>query len=233
MEVNQRDDKECEMKPIGQIVKNRFSLTITAIAVLLMVGCTTTERVRVDPRVNLADYQTIGIVEFSGNSKDNLEVAVTQKFMQYVQSAQPSVRFLELGSERELLREVRRNKLDAKSVKAIGKSYQLDALFTGYMTFSEVKPSFNLSTNLKSMKAKAYIEGVLNTRLWETGTGATRWTKSTTSQQNVAKVNLSDGGPISLGVNDPNEKYAELIRGLVKTNTKDFFPYYITRKVNN
>lgn len=217
---------------IKHVASNRLFFVLAALAVFLMVGCSHTERVRVPPRVDLAGYQTIGIVEFSGNSKDNLEPMVTQNFMQSVQSAQPNVRFIELGAEGQLLREIKRKRLDSKSVKAIGKSYQVDALFTGYMKFSEVKPSIKLSTNLKSMKAKAYIEGALNTRLWQANNGATRWTKSTTGQQSVANVNLNNAGPISFGVNDPKEKYGPLIQDVVKTNTKDFYSYYVTRKVN-
>ena len=216
---------------MNQSVKMRLIIFCTAIAVLVSFGCTTTEKVRMDPKVNLTEYQTIGIIEFSGNSKENLEPMVTQNFMQSVQTAQPNVRFLELGTEIDLLREVNRSRLDSKSVKAIGKSYEVDAVFTGNMNFSEVKPSFNLSTDLRSLSAKAYVEGTLNTRLWESKNGATRWTKASISKKSVANVGVSEKGPVSFGVNDPNEKYADLINGLVKSNTRDFYPYYVTRTV--
>ena len=207
-------------------------LFFTTVVLFALMACSHTENVRVDPRVNLDGYQSIGIIGFSGNSKDHIEPLATQKFMQSIMSAQPNVRLLELGTEDELLEDLHRQRLDPQSIKAIGEKYQIDALFSGDLLVSEVKPSFKLSSSLKkSLSAQAYIEGTLSTRLWETTNGATRWTRSTTGKKSVAKVNLTNMGSVNFGASDPEEKYGELIHNLVRTNTVDFYPYYEKRKV--
>ena len=81
------------------------------------------------------------------------------------------------------------------------------------------------------MKARAYIEAALNTRILETDRGATCWTRASTGTTQVAGIDLMEDGPFSIGVSDPREKYGKLVPKLVYTNTIDFRPRYEYRTV--
>jgi hypothetical protein len=79
------------------------------------------------------------------------------------------------------------------------------------------------------MRAQAYVEGKLNNKLFETASGATIWTHLASGRQPVAKLSLIKNGPINVGVTDPQEKYGQLVDGLVAYNTKDFWPSHVYR----
>ncbi len=193
-----------------------------AIAVALLWGCSGTKQVLMPPKFVLKEFKRIGVIEFTANAEQELGPMATQNFMQALQSAQPGTRFLELGK-------VAPAPIDFKTIKALGREYQVDALIVGDLVISSVKPEVKLS--VKSMSAKAYIEGVLKTKIYETASGATLWTKSSTRQERVAKISLNSLGKIpNFGISDPKEKYGNLVTGLVHHNTHDFRSYYVTRK---
>jgi hypothetical protein len=77
----------------------------------------------------------------------------------------------------------------------------------------------------------AYIEAALKTRILETGSGATCWTRASSGSTQVAGINLTEGGPFSVGVSNPREKYGKLVPNLVYANTMDFRPRYEYRTV--
>ena len=56
-----------------------------------MLGCAG-PKVEVPPRVDLAEWRTIGIVDFRGGSDPELPELATRQFVQMIQSAQPGVR---------------------------------------------------------------------------------------------------------------------------------------------
>ena len=59
-------------------------------ALLATLGCAT--KVQVPPRVDLAAWHTIGLVEFSGDPELLLRTLATRDFMQRLQAAQPGAR---------------------------------------------------------------------------------------------------------------------------------------------
>ena len=220
---------------IKQFMHTRFKIrvfTFAVIAMILMVfGCSHTEKVRVPPRVELKTYRTIGVIEFSTNAEDTLKPYVTQNFIQNIQSAQPGTRILELGDEGQLLRSLGHSKLDPATIQSIGRKYGVDALILGHLEVSQIKPKINVYAPAKTLNAKAYIEAALRTRMLETDSGATFWTRSTSAKTHVAKIYLTDGGAFSFGVSDPREKYGKLVPHLVYTNTSDFRYRYEYRTV--
>jgi hypothetical protein len=180
-----------------------MALTIT---LAILIGCSHTEKVLIAPRV-------------------------TQNFIQNVQSAQPGTRILELGDQEQLLRSIGRSKLNPETIKSIGKMYNVDAVILGHLQVSEIKPNIKVFTAAKALNAKAYIEAALRTRILETDSGVTLWTRATTGKTQVARINLMEGGPISFGVSDPKEKYGKLVPELVYVNTTDFRSRYEYRTV--
>jgi len=199
--------------------------------VAMLYGCSHTEKVWVPPRFDLKAFDRIGVIGFSSNIDDRLGQYTTQDFIQTAQSAQPGIRFLELGNREQVLKSISRSDLDFDAVRLIGKKFGVDALLTGDLDISEVKPKLRLSSTLTSIRAEAYVEASLSTKLLEADSGATLWTRSSNGKRSVAKLRLADGGHVNIGVSDPRDKYGQLVSELVDANTSDFWPHYEYIKV--
>jgi hypothetical protein len=202
------------------------------LTVLLLVGCTHKQKVMVPPRIVLTPFNNIGIINISSNLNDSLQQAVTQKFMQRVQSAQPGVRFLELGPMAPILTSFGADHLNPDILMALAGKYHVNAVFTGHLEISEVKPKIRWNAVATSVKAEAYLEGMLTVRLLESGSGAILWTNSSAAKKSVAAISLNRNGPVGVSINDPEAKYGNLIRELVYNCTNDFFPYYVYQEVH-
>lgn len=210
--------------------------SILWISVLLAVsaaGCTKTVMVRIPPRIDLQAQPTIGIIQFSSNEKENLNQYATQKFMSEIQGAQPKVRFLELGSEKEVLGEVGHERMAPDAVKAIGKKYGVNSVFAGNYETSEVKPKLNVGMDLKSINASATVNMTMAVKQWDTDTGATLWTNSRSGEWSVAKFNKKSGNLLSMSVSDPEDQYQEYLSKLVFALTNDFRPHFKKQKVKD
>ena len=207
-------------------IKFQDLIIVLAITLAILYGCSHTEKVLVPPRVELKAYHSIGVIEFSTNAEDTLKPYVTQNFIQNVQSAQPGTRILELGDEEQLLRSLGHSRLNPETIQSIGRKYNVDAVILGHLQVSEIKPKISVFTAAKALNAKVYIELALRTRILETDSGATLWTKATTGKTQVARISLMEGGPISFGISDPKEKYGKLVPNLVYVNTHDFRSTY-------
>ncbi len=199
---------------------------IFAAILVMLLGCSQRQQVLIPPKVDLAQFRTIGIIEFSSNAEKDLNRYVTQRYMQTVQSAQPGVRFLELGSRKHLLRSGQHDQLDYNTIKSIARKHNVDAIMSGHLKVSKMKPKIRLSSVLESMKAKVEVEALLSTRLWETESGATVWTNSSIAKDSVANFSAGKKGSVSFGMRDPEDKYGKIVPVLVNRNTHDFRSHY-------
>lgn len=197
----------------------------------ILAGCSHTEQVLIGPQMNLAPYRIIGVIEFSSNGEAELSQYVTQNYLQRVQNAQPEVRFLELGSQDLVLSKVSHKQLDYEAIKSIGRIYNVDAIMFGNLNLSEAKPKVSVSSTWQSMKAGAFVEASLITKLWETDSGVMRWTNSSQGKDSIARLSASTSGDFHFGAKDPKETYGRLIPQLVYANTADFRSHYETRRV--
>jgi hypothetical protein len=197
----------------------------------MLVGCSHTEKVLLPPKIELKAYRNIGVIEFSTNAENNLRQFVTQNFIQNVQSAQPGIRILEIGSEKLVLKSVHRSEIDLKTIKSIGDEYNVDALILGHLQVSEIKPDVKIYSVPQAVSAKVYVEAALQTKILETNSGATLWTKANSGKVSVAKLNLAMKGPFNISASDPKEKYGKLVPELVYANTSDFRSRYEYRKI--
>jgi hypothetical protein len=207
------------------------SLLLLAALMVMLLACAHKEKVLIPPEVDLKTYPSIGVVEFSTNAEDTLKPYVTQNFIEQIQSAQPGTRILELGDTDHLLRTLGQSQLNADTIQSIGKKYKVEAVVVGHLQISQIKPKINVTTAVKSLNAKAYIEAALKTRILETGSGATCWTRASSGTTQVARINLTEGDPFSVGVSDPRDKYGRLVPKLVYANTMDFRPRYAYRTI--
>jgi hypothetical protein len=220
--------------PVGSAKIRAGFMHFTAVVLIvpsMLFGCSHTQKVLVPPRVELKAYQHIGVIEFSTNAEDTLKAYVTQNFIHNIQSAQPGTRILELGDEQQLMRSLGQGKLDAQTIKSIGKRYNVDAVILGHLEISEIKPKINIYTAPNALKAGIYIEAALQTKILETDSGATLWTNATTGKTRIANISLIEDGPIGFGLSDPKEKYGQLVPELVYVNTHDFRCRYEYREV--
>ena len=206
-------------------------LAILLIYLPIIFSCAHKEKVLVPPRIDLKTYTAIGVIEFSSTPRDDMRGYVTQNYIQTVQSAQPGVRFLELGSEEQVLSKIKRKNLDPDAIRAIGRAYNVDALIFGNFTTNEPKPTFRLSSSWQSIQAGAVVNASLSAKIWETESGVTLWTNSTARKKEVANLQANTNGDFKLGASDPQEAYGQLVPEMIHANTADFRSHYEYRKV--
>ena len=198
------------------------------VAGLSAFGCAHTVVVQIPPKIDLQPYETIGIVEFTSNSQENLNQIATQKFMGCIQNAQPQVRFLELGPEDQLVRKLGRNALDIEAIKAIEKQYGVSSIFTGRVEISNVKPKVSIATDLSSLRASAVVNISMVSKHWETVSGATLWSNSRQGHWKVAGIR-SNAQDISFSMNTPEDQYGRYLEQLAFAVTDNFRPHYEKR----
>jgi hypothetical protein len=209
------------------LVSGTWSLSVLA---MLAAGCASTRTVEVEipPRVDLRS-STIGLIGFTAVPADKLSQTTTQRFMAAIQAAQPGVRFLELGTMDPLLRAVGRERIDPETIQIIGKRYKVDSVFTGSYEISEAKPKVSLDRD--TLRAAASVHISMAARLWDTKDGATVWTNSRNGDWPVAQLRVESGQPVSVSLSDPEERYGDFMRQLVRAVTEDFRPRYEKRRV--
>ena len=198
------------------------------VASLSVFGCAHTVVVQIPPKIDLRSYETIGIVEFTSNSREDLNQIATQKFMGCIQNAQPQVRFLELGPEDQLVRKLGRNALDIEAIKAIEKTYGVSSIFTGSFEISNVTPKVSIANDLSSLRASAVVNISMVSKHWETGSGATLWSNSRQGHWKVAGIR-SNAKDISFSMNTPEDQYGRYLEELAFAVTDPFRPHYEKR----
>ena len=207
------------------------------IVIVLLLAATLTAcggkkvTVEIPPQIDLTTMGTIGVVSFDVQSDDKLPGDLTLKVIQYMQSAQPGVPILELGNQRNVLREVGYDALDTEAVKAIGKKYGVDTLLSGTLEVTQSHPDVKFGQDMASMSASSYIRGNFNARLRQTRSGATLWSNGATGKWKLAGIDLSTGSIPSLDMSNAEDKYKKMLQDLARVGTADFRSTYETREV--
>lgn len=187
---------------------------------LLILGCG--PKMMIPPEIDLKEYGNVGLIDFSSDAEGNLGEFVTQKFLEEISSSQKGARIIELGNLDKILESVQRDKMDVEAVQAIGQKYNVNAIITGNLKVSDVRPKVKLSAIIQSMSVKAEVEASITARLLETEQGATVWTNSAQDTKTVAHVSIFSGGGAFFDADDPEEAYGDLARSLVKKVAADF-----------
>jgi hypothetical protein len=206
-------------------------LGFLALTALTLLGGCSGKRVlvMVPPDLDLAGYQAVGIVEFSGK-EPHLAAEASRQFRDEVLQAQPGVRLVELDGEPEAQALSSARRPDPAALAALRDRFGVDAIFMGDLQVSEVRPNINLSASLISMRASAEAHATLNVRLVQTASGATVWSRSAQDKTTVANMRADSRGSGHIGVADPEAKYAELVAGLTSHVAAPLWPRYIRRK---
>jgi hypothetical protein len=187
-----------------------------------LCGCSSTVLVTVPPRVDLAPYRTLGVIQFTSNAAGTVNARATQQLQEQVQAAQPGTRFIELGSRETVLAAVGRNQLDADAARRIGRKYGVAAVFLGELAYSDPKTDIRVSdlTKLEG-GVRTEVRGDISARLLETETGASVWSNSGWVRRQVGRINVSAEYGVSgaMSKSDPRE---EMVPALVYQLTHDF-----------
>ena len=200
-------------------------ITILALLALFVGACAQpTVLVTVPPRVDLARYATLGIVDFTSAPERALGERAARQLVEQVQAAQPGTRFIELGDRDTLLASVGSRQFDPRTLKKIGEKYGLAAVFIGELAYTEPLVDVKL-TDLMKLEGgvRAEMKGEVSARLIETSTGASVWSRSTDARRQIGGVRVSADQGVSGGMRSSNPREA-MLPELVYQLTHDFRP---------
>jgi hypothetical protein len=203
---------------------HRYATFKLVLSLAVLSGCAGTVLVTVPPRVDLKDYETLGIVEFASNSDRTVGAHAAQRFQEQIQAAQPGTRFIELGSREEVLASVGAWQLNPAALRRIGEKYGVSAIFLGDIAYSEPRAEVKL-TDLTKLEAgvRAEIRGDLSARLLEARTGASVWSSSAWAKRQIGGLSVSAEHGVSGGISKSDPR-GEMMPALVYHLTQDFRP---------
>ena len=214
------------------MIRNMMRIFIVLLLATTLTACGGKKiTVEIPPQIDLSTMGTIGVVSFDVQSDNKLPGDLTLKVIQHMQSAQPGVPILELGNQRNVLREIGYDSLDTEAVKAIGKKYGVDTLLSGTLEVTQSHPDVKFGQDMTSMSASSYIRGNFNARLRQTRNGATLWSNGAHGKWKLAGIDLSTGSIPSLDVSNAEDKYKKMLQELARVGTADFRSTYETREV--
>jgi hypothetical protein len=200
-------------------------ITIPALLAVFLGACAQpTVLVTVPPRVDLARYATLGIIDFNAAPDRALGPRAARAFEEQVQAAQPGTRFIDLGDRESLLASVGARQLDPRTLKKIGEKHGVAAVFIGELAYTEPTVDVKL-TDLAKLEGgvRADMKGEVSARLVETATGASVWSRSTEARRQIGGVRVSAEQGVSGGMRSSNPREA-MLPALVYQLTHDFRP---------
>ena len=200
-------------------------ITVLALLALFLGACAQpTVLVTVPPRVDLARYPTLGIVDFTAAPERELGVRAARQLVEQVQAGQPGTRFIELGDRDTLLASVGSRQLDPRTLKKIGEKHGVAAVFIGELAYTEPRVDVKVSDLTKLQGGvRADMKGEISARLVETATGASVWSRSTDARREIGGVRVSADQGVSGGMRGSNPREA-MLPALVYQLTHDFRP---------
>lgn len=199
-----------------------------AVALLVSAAGCAKPMVMIAPRIDLTQHEMIGIIEFDSTAKGKLGPFATMKFTEAARRDQGLVRIVSLGSEKEVLRSVGRNRLDAGTYQALGEKHNIRTILVGTVTVSDVRPNFQLA-GLRSGTLSALVDATLATQMVETATGASIWNRSGSATTSVAQISVFGGKNFVFDADDPEQAYGGLVNTLVEHVTREFRVTWVRR----
>ncbi len=206
--------------------RSRSSVVLLGLVIAWLVGCAHHPAVLVPPRVDLAQHEMIGIIDFRSSSGDGLGALATRQFTEAARRDQGLVRMIDFGSSAEALRSVDADELDAEAFRALGRERGVRTILVGDLTISKTRPSVRIDADLRAGSVAAAIEATLAVRLIEAATGASIWSGSARASETVGQVSVLSGAGVSVGADDPERVYAALVDRLVEQATTDFHSHW-------
>jgi len=191
--------------------------SISILGLLFLLGCLA----RTPPKVDLKPYNQIGVISFNlENASGNIGDLVASKLIRVMKKSQRKAHLIKLGSSKQVQGRIGKSELD---VKTVGKQYEVDAVFMGTVSLSDVEAHIEESGLSANLKVLANANLTLTAQLISTATGEVLWTDSVTEKKKLGQIRVGSGTP-QFAANDPNRVYGLMIEDLVYKLTTDFRP---------
>lgn len=198
--------------------------SILMLSLVVLGGCARrppAQRVWQGPHVDLKPYEIIGLVEFSSTSKGELAAFATRRFAEAARRDHEMLRMVDVGTQREALMSVGRDRWSPESARAIGRQYGVRTMFRGTLTLSKVQPTVQISAILRSGQVTANVAATLEVQMIEVETGASIWSRSASATRTLAGVSVFGGKDYVFDAADPESAYGALVDDLVAQVARD------------
>lgn len=190
---------------------------ITISSLLFLWGCMM--MARTPPKVDLKPYNQIGVIAFNlENARGNIGDLVASKLIEAISKSHRKAHLIKLGSFEEVQKRIGKPELD---IKAAGEKYQVDAVFIGTVSLSDVNAHIEESGLSANLKVLADATLTITAQLISTATGEVLWTGSITEKKKLTQIRMS-GGILEFAANDPNRTYGLMMEDLAYKLTADF-----------
>jgi len=202
-------------------MKKKVFLLVSVALIVSVVACG--RKVMVPPRIDLTQHEIIGIIQFDSDSKGELAPLTTRKFTEAIRRDQEMIRIIDLGTETEVLKEIGHGRLNKAAFQEIGEKYDVATVFAGELLVSDVRPDISIALIFTAgMSVSAEVDATLDVQMVETETGASLWSTSVTKTEEIANVNIWEGGVFVFDAEDPERAYGKLVHALVEDASQDF-----------
>jgi hypothetical protein len=201
-----------------------------ALGLALAAGCAEKgpPPVLVPPRLDLARFPTLGIVEFDATGGPGVGALATREFLAAVHDAQPGTPMLELGTASQAFGIPRGAAPDAEAVRALAERAHVDALVLGTIVERKATPRVALDGNL-GLAASAHLLGTLDVRVLEGRSGATVWSTAVRAEAPIAALGVGRVGLPRVDATPVEEARVALVQDLVGQATFDLRPRWVRR----
>ncbi|MEO0185694.1 MAG: hypothetical protein ABIL20_07840 [candidate division WOR-3 bacterium] len=192
------------------------------IYIFFLIFTTCGKKVMIPPRINLKEHEIVGMIQFKCSNEGKLASLATRRFKQAIREDQGTVRIVDLGTEKEVLRKIGRNKLDKESFQLIGEKYEVNTIFVGNLNISDIRPDIDIGLVLRSMSINAEVDAELDVQMIETETGASLWNGSASATRRIGGLSVIERKFFTFDADDPDRAYGELVDVLVDYLSRDF-----------
>jgi len=207
-------------------------LAVAGFLVSCLVGCSHRPPVQtysVPPRFDLKQQEMIGVVEFTCSNEGKLGPLATRRFTDWARRDQGLVRIVDLGSRKQAMKSVGRDKWDVETWKALGKERGVKTLLIGELKISDIRPDIRVLASLGAGHVSAQVDSTLDVQIIETATGASIWSSSAGGTRSVGHVSMFSGRHFAFDADDPDRAYGDMVDALVEQTTRDFRVTWATR----
>jgi nucleotide-binding universal stress UspA family protein len=183
--------------------------------------------VLIPPKLDLARYPTIGIVEFDATGPAELGALATREFVSALHDAQPGTPVLELGTASRAFGPAAEATPDPEAIRALAARTQIDAIVLG--AIGERKGTPRVALDAGGLAASAHLLGTLDVRVLDARTGATVWSSAVRSEVPVAALGVARIGVPRVDATPVEEARVALVQDLVGQASFDLRPHWVRR----
>jgi hypothetical protein len=208
-------------RPLGVLLSCAFLFALAS-------GCAEKgPPVLIPPKLDLARYPTIGIVEFDATGPAELGPLATREFVAALHDAQPGTPVLELGSAARAFGPAAGATPDPEAIRAVAARTQIDAIVLGAIVERKTKPRVALDAG--GLAASTQLLGTLDVRVLDARTGATVWSTAVRSEVPVAALGVARVGVPRVDATPVEEARVALVQHLVDEACFDLRPRWVRR----